>query len=94
MARFNFYFQFHYPMIRSRTNSAEFTMLAGPTSYWLLGYGDSRMCGSIYQQEWSEGNRDACGVFVASVLENEDSKACEFGNILRGGGNNILLFVF
>jgi len=69
-------------------------MLAGPTSYWLLGYGDSRMCGSIYQQEWSEGNRDACGVFVASVLENEDSKACEFGNILRGGGNNILLFVF
>jgi len=71
-------------------------MLAGSNWYWLLGYGDSSMCGSIYQQEWSEGNRDAwfCGVFVASVLENEDSKACEFSNILSGGGNNILLFGF
>jgi len=52
-----------------------------------LDYGDSSISGS-------KGNRDACfcGVFVAFVQEIEDSKACEFSNILlSGGGNNILL---
>jgi len=77
----------------NRTNSVEFAVVTGPTSCWLLGYGDSSTRGSIYQQQWSEGNRDAwfCGVFVASFLENEDS---EFSSILSGGGNDILSLVY